>query len=545
MSYRLPVRFGAGRAVPHAGAPARGCRCRGWRCGRRSVRAAKGPRRARSVCPGRAGSRSRAVPPDGVRAGHGPGGRAGAGGHPDGTVARGDPGTRVGRDGLHAPAGVDDLVVVMAMGVDSGARRQPAGVGRGDRLMADMRHQLALHRKRDRATAPDHDEVRTNASITLLSVGHACVDVYQGAVASLVPSFVAERAYGYAVASGIVLAASLLSSVAQPLFGALTDRWPMPWQLPVSTLLSGAGIALSGLSGSYGINSAVRGGVGGRRGRLPSRVRTRRPPRRAGQPHRHELVLAGRQRRLRAGPAAGGRREGRRRTAADAAARAAGARPSAHCACRSCARSGRRPGVVFVPGPALYVCAALTSAGLYVPFSLQVTLGQDYLHSRLGTAGGITLRSRRQRRRPGEPSPRPRRRRDLPADRAGAADPDARAELVAVPHPARTGYGRRGRGAVGRSDQRAGLLHPGRPDGGRSEPLGRAVSRGRSSGVRMSGAQPRGHRRPASQLPKRGQEFGRAPPCDDRGTRTGRPGPLRAKGSRNGDRNDHTNRRPG
>ena len=48
-------------------------------------------------------------------------------------------------------------------------------------------------------------------------------------------------------------------------------------------------------------------------------------------------------------------------------------------------------GVVFVPGPALYACVALTSAGLYVPFSLQVTLGQDYLPSGVGTAGGTTL----------------------------------------------------------------------------------------------------------------------------------------------------------
>lgn len=33
----------------------------------------------------------------------------------------------------------------------------------------------------------------------------------------------------------------------------------------------------------------------------------------------------------------------------------------------------------------------LTSAGLYIPFSLQVTLGQDYLPTRVGTASGITL----------------------------------------------------------------------------------------------------------------------------------------------------------
>ena len=70
--------------------------------------------------------------------------------------------------------------------------------------------------------------MRRNSSIVLLSLGHACVDVHQGAVAALVPFFAAERAYTYAVASGVVLAASLLSSVVQPVFGALTDRWPMP-----------------------------------------------------------------------------------------------------------------------------------------------------------------------------------------------------------------------------------------------------------------------------------------------------------------------------
>jgi MFS transporter, FSR family, fosmidomycin resistance protein len=48
-------------------------------------------------------------------------------------------------------------------------------------------------------------------------------------------------------------------------------------------------------------------------------------------------------------------------------------------------------GVVFVPGPAIFLFVALTSVGLYVPFSLQVTLAQDYLPARVGTASGITL----------------------------------------------------------------------------------------------------------------------------------------------------------
>ncbi|MDI5903857.1 MFS transporter, partial [Streptomyces sp. 12257] len=90
-----------------------------------------------------------------------------------------------------------------------------------------------------------------------MSLGHACVDVYQGAVAALVPFFVAERAYSYAAASGIVLAASLLSSVVQPLFGALTDRWEMPWLLPLSALTAGSGVALSGVFGSYPLTLAA------------------------------------------------------------------------------------------------------------------------------------------------------------------------------------------------------------------------------------------------------------------------------------------------
>lgn len=95
-----------------------------------------------------------------------------------------------------------------------------------------------------------------NRAIVLLSAGHACVDVYQGSVAALVPFFAAERAYGYAAVSGIVLAASLLSSVAQPLFGALTDRRAMPWLLPSSTILGGVGIGLGGFFESYALTLA-------------------------------------------------------------------------------------------------------------------------------------------------------------------------------------------------------------------------------------------------------------------------------------------------
>lgn len=52
---------------------------------------------------------------------------------------------------------------------------------------------------------------------------------------------------------------------------------------------------------------------------------------------------------------------------------------------------GAVAGIVFAPGPAIHPFVILTSVGPYVPFSSQVTLAQDHLPSRVGTASGITL----------------------------------------------------------------------------------------------------------------------------------------------------------
>ncbi|MEV0201917.1 MFS transporter [Nonomuraea sp. NPDC050691] len=336
------------------------------------------------------------------------------------------------------------------------------------------------------------DEGPRNRAIVLLSVGHACVDVYQGAVAALVPFFVAERAYTYAVVSGVVLAASLLSSVAQPVFGLLTDRWAMPWLLPVSTLLGGLGVALSGLSGSYALTLAFVAVSGiGVAAYHPESARVARIA--SGGSHSAmgwfslggnigfacaplmvaAVVGVGGLRlspllvvpalagavlclpvlRALGRPARGGSGGGFSEGAGDRGAddRRAFARLSLAVVCRSIVFVGLSAfissyvperagggtvagtaalfvlyaggavgtvlggrlaerwdrvtvvrwaylvtvaavaGTVFVPGPAIYVFVALTSAGLYVPFSLQVTLAQDYLPTRVGTASGITL----------------------------------------------------------------------------------------------------------------------------------------------------------
>jgi FSR family fosmidomycin resistance protein-like MFS transporter len=87
--------------------------------------------------------------------------------------------------------------------------------------------------------------------VALLTVGHAVDDLYQGAVPALLPFLVAERHYSYAAASGLVLAANVLASIAQPAFGALTDRFRLWWLVGLGMSFAGIGVGLSGLSNSY------------------------------------------------------------------------------------------------------------------------------------------------------------------------------------------------------------------------------------------------------------------------------------------------------
>lgn len=91
----------------------------------------------------------------------------------------------------------------------------------------------------------------------LLAYSHVTVDFSQGAIAALVPFLVLDRGYSYAAAAGIVLAFSLVSSVVQPVFGALGDSWQMRWLIPVSVVLAGAGIAAIGLVDSFWITAFV------------------------------------------------------------------------------------------------------------------------------------------------------------------------------------------------------------------------------------------------------------------------------------------------
>jgi FSR family fosmidomycin resistance protein-like MFS transporter len=97
-----------------------------------------------------------------------------------------------------------------------------------------------------------------------LSAGHLFTDVAQGSVPALLPFLIAKDHLSYAAASALVLAATISSSVIQPVFGHLSDRRSLPWLMPLGPALGGLGIALAGIAPTYALTFAaiVVSGIG-------------------------------------------------------------------------------------------------------------------------------------------------------------------------------------------------------------------------------------------------------------------------------------------
>lgn len=90
-------------------------------------------------------------------------------------------------------------------------------------------------------------QVPNRRGLWALTATHAANDFYTGAVAALLPFFILHAQYSYAAVAGITLAATALSSIAQPAFGYLSDKFELRWLGLAGMLAAGIGIAVSGL----------------------------------------------------------------------------------------------------------------------------------------------------------------------------------------------------------------------------------------------------------------------------------------------------------
>ncbi|MFZ0909077.1 MAG: MFS transporter [Candidatus Acidiferrales bacterium] len=93
--------------------------------------------------------------------------------------------------------------------------------------------------------------------VLILALGHLCTDLNQGALPALLPYFIALHHFSYAAAAGLVFAPNLVSSVFQPLFGWLADRFPVSWFVPVGIIAAGIGIEATSLMPSYKLMMAA------------------------------------------------------------------------------------------------------------------------------------------------------------------------------------------------------------------------------------------------------------------------------------------------
>jgi len=84
-----------------------------------------------------------------------------------------------------------------------------------------------------------------------LSGGHLAVDFASGSVPALIP-FLTDRFHlGYALAAALLLAATVSSSVVQPLFGLWSDRRGALWLIPGGALLAALGIGGAAIAPVY------------------------------------------------------------------------------------------------------------------------------------------------------------------------------------------------------------------------------------------------------------------------------------------------------
>lgn len=88
-------------------------------------------------------------------------------------------------------------------------------------------------------------------ALILLAAGHFVTDINTGALPAFLPFIKESLTLSYTMAASIILVFNITSSVIQPIFGYLSDRWSIKWLLPVGPFIASLGLALLGLGPSY------------------------------------------------------------------------------------------------------------------------------------------------------------------------------------------------------------------------------------------------------------------------------------------------------
>ena len=93
----------------------------------------------------------------------------------------------------------------------------------------------------------------TMSVIMAVSICHGINDIMQSLLSSLYPLFKANYNLDFFQIGLLTLAFQVTASLLQPVVGLVTDRWPMPYSLPVGMASTFFGLILLGNANSFGL----------------------------------------------------------------------------------------------------------------------------------------------------------------------------------------------------------------------------------------------------------------------------------------------------
>ncbi|HEY7980092.1 MAG TPA: MFS transporter [Candidatus Eremiobacteraceae bacterium] len=88
-------------------------------------------------------------------------------------------------------------------------------------------------------------------ALSLLSLGHLTVDVTGGALIAMLPYLQAKFDLSYLLLAAVSTTYQITSSIAQPVFGVISDRGAKRFLIPLGVLLAAGGFAVLGLAPTY------------------------------------------------------------------------------------------------------------------------------------------------------------------------------------------------------------------------------------------------------------------------------------------------------
>lgn len=91
------------------------------------------------------------------------------------------------------------------------------------------------------------------SALSLLSLAHLAVDVTGGALTAMLPYLQAQFALSYVLLATISTTYQVTSSIAQPIFGIVSDRGAKRYLVPLGVLLAVGGFAALGRAPTYGL----------------------------------------------------------------------------------------------------------------------------------------------------------------------------------------------------------------------------------------------------------------------------------------------------